>query len=141
MTALAADRKTIREDGDFVEYPVAASTQIYLGSLVCMNASGYLVPAADTAGLLFAGVAEQNVDNSAGANGAENCKVNQRGKFQFATGSTLLITGMGTSLYIEDDQTVSLAADVTNNVFCGKQQKFSDAATAHLEILTLDKWA
>lgn len=69
MPALTADRNTPKKDGIIVEMPVAASTKIYAGSLVCANASGYVIPAADTAGLTFLGVALNAVDNSAGSNG------------------------------------------------------------------------
>ncbi len=70
MSALTRDRATPYREGIEVEYPVAANTKIYAGSLVCVNAAGYAVPAADTSGYRFAGVALEQVDNSGGRTAA-----------------------------------------------------------------------
>ena len=69
MTALTRDRATPYREGIEVEFPVAAATKIYAGSMVCINAGGYVAPAADTSGYSFAGVAMEQVDNTAGADG------------------------------------------------------------------------
>lgn len=46
MTALTKDRNTKRRDGVQYSDPVAASTKVFAGALVCINASGFAVPAA-----------------------------------------------------------------------------------------------
>lgn len=78
-----AERNTAHRDGEVIAMPVAASTKVEAGNLVALNASGYLVPAADTAGLTVVGVAGKTQDNSAGANGALNCLVRRRKVFLF----------------------------------------------------------
>ncbi|MFA5112426.1 MAG: hypothetical protein WC443_13530, partial [Desulfobaccales bacterium] len=70
MSALTRDRATPYREGIEVEYPVAANTKIYAGSLVCVNAAGFATPAADTIGFRFIGVAMEQVDNSSGSDGA-----------------------------------------------------------------------
>ena len=72
MSALTRDRATSYREGIEVEFPVAAATKIYAGSMVCVNAGGYARPAADTSGYRFAGVAMEQVDNTAGADGADH---------------------------------------------------------------------
>ena len=72
MTAAAANADTPRYGVEAVvrklmELPVAASTHIYQGTLVCLNLSGYLVPASADPSLTVVGVAQEEADNSAGA--------------------------------------------------------------------------
>jgi hypothetical protein len=49
--------------------PVAADAVIYLGALLALDADGFVVPAADAAGLKPIGFAEKSVDNTGGADG------------------------------------------------------------------------
>ena len=51
-------------------FPVAATTHIYVGSLVAVNGSGYVVPASADSSLAVIGVAEEEKDNSGGSAGA-----------------------------------------------------------------------
>jgi len=109
MAALTTERDTKkRDDSPFYDLPVAASTVIWQGSLVCMNASGYLVPGAIATTLKAVGRAEQTVDNSAGANGDVTCKV-QHGIFKWenAGGDAVVQADIYAACYVTDDQTVS----------------------------------
>src|SRR3989339_1611977 len=83
MSALTRDRATPYREGIEVEYLVAANTKIYAGSLVCLNAAGYAVPAADTAGYQLAGVALEQVDNSDGSDGGKHVRLRRAGGFEF----------------------------------------------------------
>jgi hypothetical protein len=87
MAALTKDRATPYRDGIEIEFPVAANSKIYAGSLVCANTSGYAVPAADTAGLRFLGVALEQADNTGGANGAKSVRLRRSGAFEFDAAS------------------------------------------------------
>ncbi len=49
MTALSADRKTPQRDGVDSVHPLAASTTIYAGSMVALDASGDAKPATKAA--------------------------------------------------------------------------------------------
>lgn len=131
MTALAADRNTKHYDGDIIEIPVKASTLIYHGSLVCFErSSGYAVPASNTAGLIFAGVALEQADNSSGSNGAINVRVATKG-VHLMVGASLAITSKNRWVFVTDDQTVQLASA---HVPVGKIKKYVSATEAWVEI-------
>jgi hypothetical protein len=119
MTALSKDRNTQRKDGEQIPAPVKGSTVVYGGSLTAVNAAGYLVPGADTAGLIFHGIADDRGDNSAGADGAVVIRVTRRGLFRFASASALTRANVGDNVFLKDDQTVALTADVAQKIFCG----------------------
>lgn len=119
MAALTQDRKHLaRWVGRTIVNGVAATTVIYAGSLVAKNAAGYLVPAADTAGLVVVGLALESVDNSAGANGAKTCQV-QVGVFKFKNGGTANVDQATVHglCYAADDQTVGKTT--TNSIKAG----------------------
>lgn len=134
MAALTKDRKTVYKDGDLVAYPVKASTEIFLGAMVCIDATGYAIPGSDTAGLEFVGVSQENADNSAGANGDISVQVRARGVHEFAA-SGLAITDVGADMYISDDQTV--AASTTNSILAGKLKVFDTATNAPVELMPI----
>ena len=119
MTATTTARESRRKDGDFVAYPVAASTKIPKGVLVNINAAGYAVNSSDTAGETFAGVSHETVDNSTGAAGDLFIRVETTGTFQFVDGGANgAQTDVGVDFKIVDNQTVTDAA-TTNNIKCG----------------------
>lgn len=131
MTATTEGRNTgTRLDSALVVYPVAASTSIYNGTLVCINSSGYLVNASDTAGLKFVGVAQEDVDNSAGANGAKSANVRRKGIFSFVS-SGLAVTDQMADLWVADNQTVQ---KTPANVYCGKLSAYTSASVADVMI-------
>lgn len=106
---LTKDRNTLRRDGVQFNDPVAASTRIFAGSLVCLNAAGNAVPGSLSATLKVRGVAQEHVDNRDGAAGALRIHI-RRGVFQFAnSASTDEITraDIDSECFIVDDQTVA----------------------------------
>lgn len=131
--ALSGDRATDYREGVEKDYPVAASTKIYSGSLVAVNASGYAVPAADTAGLAVVGVAMARADNSAGAAGDISVVVRARGEFRFK-GSGLSQALVGQNVCAVDDETVAGAATTTNDVVVGKLSKYLSATDGWVAI-------
>lgn len=106
MTALVQDRKTPTRPGDLFSRPVAASTKIFAGSLVAINASGFLVPGSVSTTLIVQGRAEEYVDNSAGGNGDASAQV-RRGVFLYDNDGTVALADVGKTAYIVDDQTVA----------------------------------
>jgi hypothetical protein len=100
--------------------PVAASTKLYAGNLAALNASGYLVAAADAANLRVIGRVENDVDNSAGSNGDLSVKVH-RGVFRYDNSGSNAVTAasIGKKVYIEDDHTISTSAG-TNKIVAGR---------------------
>lgn len=109
MAALTEDRNTHRRDGDYIYMGVAAAKTIYAGSLVARDASGYATPGAVATTLLGQGRAEEQIDNSAGIDGALSVQV-RKGVFKFgnsAAADAITIAEIGDYCYIVDDQTVA----------------------------------
>jgi len=119
MTALTKDKAIQKKDGVEIPFDVAGSATIYGGSLVAIASDGYANPGADTSGYLFAGVADGRADNSDGSDGDIEVNCQRRGVFLFNAGSSMTPANIGDQVYISDDQTVDLAANVSNNVYCG----------------------
>lgn len=131
MTALTKDRNTTQKVGGQVAYGVAASAKIYAGALVCLNGSGYAVPAADTAGLRFVGVAQEQVDNAGGANGAKTVLIKDEGVFDFS-GANFTAADVGKAVFASDDQTVALST--TNGIGVGHIREVESATKVWVEI-------
>ena len=132
MAALTADKKVVYYDGKYDSHPVAASTTIYKGALVCINASGYAVPAADTASFKFVGWAVAQADNSSGSAADIDVVVQTEGVIELA-GSGFALTSVGSKVYVSDDQTVALSG-VTNDVEVGKVVEYISATLAKVKI-------
>lgn len=112
MAALSAPRNTRFAVGDQVRLTAAGT--IYAGGLVCANASGAAVAAADTAGLKIIGIAEQTVASG-------ETVVVRRGVFPLENDTNAPVTAasIGKLVYVLDDQTVTLASGATNDVVAG----------------------
>ncbi len=133
MSALTKDRATAYRDGIEIDFPVAASSKVYAGSLVCVNSSGYAVPAADSAGFKFIGVAMQQVDNSSGANGARSVRVRRTGTFEFDAAS-ITQAMVGDPVYAVDDHSFDDAAGPTNDIKVGVLVKYESATKGWIDI-------
>ena len=133
MAALTKDRATPYRDGIEIDFPVAANIKIFAGSLVCANTSGYAVPAADTAGLKFLGVALEQVDNTGGANGAKKVRVRRTGTFEF---DALSITQamVGNSMYVMDDHTFDDSSGPNNDIRVGILVKYVSDTKGWIDI-------
>ncbi len=134
MAALTSDRNTEYSLGDLLSIPVAAGACIYAGALVCADADGYAVPAADAAGLIFQGVATAQADNTAGADGDLSVVVRRRGRYRYAYQGALSQAALGGRVYAVDDQTVDAADDVTNDVAVGVIDKAEGAGECWVSI-------
>jgi predicted RecA/RadA family phage recombinase len=133
MAALTKDRATPYRDGIEIEFPVAANSKIYSGSLVCAGTHGYAVPATDSPGLRFLGVALEQVDNTGGSHGAKTVRLRRTGVFEF---DALSITQamVGTSMYVVDDHTVDDAAGPTYDIRVGVLAKFISETKGWIDI-------
>ena len=121
MTALAQDRQTPRRQSQDFEFPVAAATKIYGGSIVCINSTGLATKGAVSTTLKAVGIADAQADNSAGAASAIRVKV-RRGCYKFGnSGSTDLIAlaDIGADAYIVDDQTVAKTSGSSTRSIAG----------------------
>ncbi len=130
MTALATDRDTRAKDAGLLGYPVAATTTIWKGSLVCVSDTGFLVPAADTAAFRCVGVADETVANT-GADGAKTCRVRSGKAFLF--GATSITQAMvGDTMFAVDDQTFDETS--TNGVPVGRLVQFVSTTSGYIFI-------
>ena len=130
MVALTAARHTWSQQTiDTLRIPMAADAVIYEGGMVCVDADGYAVPAADTADYKFAGVCDADpqqpgvttFDNSGGSDGDMHVLVRQRGRFRYHLAVRTPNQNMLFAIvYVSDDQTVAVHAwDVVNEIRCG----------------------
>lgn len=123
--AASADVNTQSKDGTIYSLPVYTGTTIYKGTMVCMNASGYAVPAADTSGYSnVMGVADEQVINS-GASGAKRIRVVANRRFRMAA-TSLTQAMVGSKVYAVDDQTVD-DASITNDIVAGILVEYESA--------------
>jgi hypothetical protein len=120
MAALIKDRNTLaKHRGRSINVPVAASTQIFAGAMVSSNATGFAVPASDTAGEVVLGIAEEQVDNSAGADADLEIRV-RKGTFELNTlGTVVNQADVGRTVFVSDDNNVEKTAGVVNNIPAG----------------------
>ena len=131
---LAADKAVEYTEGAEVPFPVINADIIYAGANVCVNAAGYALPGADTAGLLYAGVAVEYVDNSAGAAGAKTVALRRRGLIKMTFQTAISQANVGDGVFLVDDNLVDVTANVTNKIFCGIIAGYIDTTHAWVDI-------
>jgi hypothetical protein len=113
-----------------VDVPLKAGAHVFAGGIVCRNA-GYGVPGADTAGLVFAGIATKEVDNSDGQNGTLYVVAARKGAFLLKH-SGLSIANEGAPVFASDDETV--VASSTNGVCVGRMMKYVSASECWVDV-------
>lgn len=133
MAALVEDKQAHRKDGIELPFKVKIATTIFGGSNVCVGADGYAVPGADTAGLIYQGVATQQVIN-AGASGAKYVVLRRKGLFLMEMATAITIANVGDNVFLVDDQLVDLTANVTNKILCGIIAEYVDTTHAWVDI-------
>lgn len=133
--ALAADKKTEYKEGVEIPAPVDGGSKIFAGAFTCYNAAGYLVPGADSTGLIFAGIARQYVDNSLGNDGDETCLIRRKPTLVRATlGHAITQANVGDQVFIVDDETLDVVANVTYGIFAGIIAEYIDTTEAWVDI-------
>lgn len=115
------DRKTPMKDAELIPLAVAAAAIIEAGKMVARNSTGYAVEAADIAGLVVAGRADEAVDNSGGSDGDINVLVRRNKAFKYGNSATSPVTEaeIGKDVFVEDDETVAKEPG-TNSIIAGK---------------------
>lgn len=132
MTALVQNVDRKEKEGKLLAAPVVASDIIYNGALVKFNAAGFLAPCAAEAGAVFAGVAYEKVDNSAGSAGDKTCRVNKYGAY-LMSGTGFSQSDVGSSVYASDDDTVS-TTQASNEQEVGKIVEFISSTQVRVRI-------
>jgi hypothetical protein len=119
MASLAQAFETYEKPGLVVSYKLSAAN-IYKGALVGVNGSGYLAKMDHgTANLKFVGVANETVDNSAGAAGDKSLNVTKSGSFvlKAVSGYTPAIGDLGKEVYANSDWEVQISATGLTNTY------------------------
>ena len=118
-------------DQELRNLQVAAAKRIYKGALVGLGA-GYARPL--VAGDLFAGVAYEEIDNSAGANGALCARVYTLGDFGLALPGAST-ADIGRPVFASSDDTLTLSG--AGNSYVGFVQDVTASGEIILRIETL----
>lgn len=132
MTALTESKDRVYKEGKLQSFPVVASDIIYKGALVKVNAAGYLAPCAAEAGAKFAGVAYEEVDNSAGAAGDVSCRAERTG-VHLMNGTGFSQADVGSKVYASDDDTVSTVQGA-NEQEVGQIVEFISSTEVYVDI-------
>ncbi len=120
MTTRSTDLARDFELGTINEIPVVATDILYEGSAIgIVKASGHARPL--TSIDKFAGFAESQCDNSAGAAAAKKVRVRKSGLVQLSV-SGAVITDVGQPIYASDDDTFVFTP--TSGVFIGFVHRF-----------------
>jgi hypothetical protein len=131
---LAADKALEYTEGVELDFPVINADIIYAGSFVCVNAAGYALPGSDTAGLIFEGVALDRADNSLGSAGDIRVPLRRRGLVNATLATAITQANVGDNVFLVDDESVDLAGNTTNDIFCGIIAKYIDTTHAMIDI-------
>jgi hypothetical protein len=132
MPALQQPYEAHEREGLIVAYPVKANARIWKGALVCVDSTGYLVPASDTVNLRFVGVAFESVDNTGGASGAKRCRVVKRGTFAYNRIGNFTQADIGTTARAVTDNEVAKTS--TNNIVVGTVVELLDGNRVRIRI-------
>ncbi len=138
MTAIAARKDVRRQPGEVVSFKQAA-VKIWEGALVSVNAAGYVTNATDAANDLFVGVADETIDNSAGAAGDKEIQVRVGGIVNVVSGFSAAQSNLGDPVYVTDNQTVDLAATTTNDVLVGRIAEVTSASKLRVALVGLGR--
>ncbi len=120
MAALTKDRDTRSAwKGRAKSLKVKTATRIFKGAIVAVEAAtGFAVPAGDTAGHIVMGISQEDVNNT-GADGALNVEVHT-GVFALTNNGTnpAVQASVGDPAHVTDDNTIRVAGS-TNSIVVG----------------------
>ena len=106
---------------------------IYRGAICCVRQTdGYLYPAvddtSDTNKQVFAGVAQEGIDNSAGSVGDKSCRVRQEGRWKFKMAGAAQ-ADVGKLACVKDDETIQLWVSGQTTVIVGRITEIETAGS------------
>lgn len=122
MTARTSAYDPQTRDGIYVDYPVIAAEIIYKGTPIFKRAaSGHVFSNDGTTNSLavgdqFVGIADETVDNSAGAAADKNVRVRTSGLFNLPLSGTVTQAKSGDPVFVNetsDDSTATLTSDLS----------------------------
>jgi len=116
--ALSANRDTPEREGQLLAL-TQGSNVVYAGSMVAVYTGGTAQAAADASGLMVVGRAEAFQDNTGSTYDSARVLVVRRGVFLWENGGSLTDGDIGQLCYVEDDQTVTTAAEASADIIAG----------------------
>ena len=127
--ALTANKDPQTKPDEILAILVEDNVHIYRGAAVCANAAGYAIPATDTDGNVFIGIAMEECDNTVTGHtqGGQRVQVFRPGSAVFSK-ATAAQTDVGLEAFISDDETVVLAAAGTEGVHVGTVIEVPDSS-------------
>lgn len=128
-----ARKNTDRQDGEILSF-LQGAEKIVEGAIVTINAAGYAINGGDDANTVFAGVADETVDNSAGNAGDTTIKVRRTGVFTFTAAFSAAQSDVNTLAYISDNQSVDLVGTTTNDVLVGRIVEVISSSKVRVDI-------
>ena len=137
MANLTADLQLdFRGEIRIQKLPMLTNIKIFKGALVVYDAAGFAANGSDIAGVKFAGIANETVDNTGGASGAKSIEV-ANGEYKL-TGSSLEQADAGRLVYIgADNQTVTDGTGATNDIPVGTLIEFLSATSGWVNTLAI----
>lgn len=103
---LTQDRPTPQRANDVRHDPMAANVLLFAGAIVMLDAAGNAIPGKTATGLTPRGVAQEQVDNSAGIAGAAHI-TSRSGCHRFKNDGSVTRAHIGAMAYVIDDETVA----------------------------------
>jgi len=129
-----------RQDGDIISCSIASGEDIYKGAIVCWGTDGYLVPGANTANLVTAGIAVETSEAVSGeSDGDRSIRVFRTGVFKIPC-SGASQAWVRRQVVIADDNTVAL--QTSENILAGVVVAYVDSTTVKVDIccITMGTW-
>ena len=112
--AVTANQLLKFQDGYKRSYPVAASVNIYQGTMVFITAAGFATDVTATGVNGFAGIAIGQADNTSGAAGDVQVEVWAEGDFELVGAGTYTQANVGDYVYGDDNFTINTAIGSTS---------------------------
>lgn len=117
MVALTQNANRTEKEGQLISFKVKGGVNIFRNALVAVDATGYLVPMSDTAGLTFAGMAYEGCDASNAVDGELSVRVERENAFE-VDGTGFVQADVLKAVVGLDDNSVGLTS--TNSVSVGR---------------------
>jgi hypothetical protein len=129
--------------GTIQSYKVAAAVHIYRFAAVVLRDDGFLYPAvediSDTYKQLVVGLAQEEIDNTLGANGAKKCRVRREGRVIRQCATTVVQSLIGKLACLKNDVTVQKYTDSSGQVVMGRITELYSSTEVFVDLVDRPK--
>lgn len=135
MTALSASVARVCRNTQnklMGELTIASGSTLYVGAIVCTNASNQLVPAADSTAIRFAGIFEPWSGASMTGDGTLKGKFTYNYEVLLPCAGTVAASQRGTAMYAADDEGITNVTTLGPQI--GKLVELESATTAWVQL-------